>query len=653
MALKNMPSMDSIFKDKGKDDKSTPKPLKQDNKTRMPSITPKKPLETDNDNSQSIKRTLPKMPSIGSKQPLTTSTPSTKDNKVSNTPKPINSRPSNNRIPSISDVGKHNNRLPSINDKHSIPKKTLDTMSTKRTLSNDKDSDNTNNIIDEPAVEHKDTKPTIPDNSINKDVNNSVIDDSMADMLDSMLAKSTKNTEQAEADKEEQERLKALKEHEKDPIITSDGRRLSEILATKTYAGTNKEAYLNEKLDDYRKVNINGKELTDGPALKGVKELQSQVDEDEARRKASKRYLQKRANYSEEEKQIMRNLGLTAVNFKKVLSPESKLTTADKQDLIALGVKGPEKYFRGKRIRVGKADHDIIEFLAKGKMANTRCLARLKGDTPSTANRRLTRLKEMGLVRDREVLGMGTVWYLTSAGMAFSGYSLPTFGSKKPKASTFPPIIGANHVASCLWTNKINILCLDDFPYNGRHVYATGGVERGENLVFESEIRSSMARENSIGAGPGNISTPSGGYGILGERSRNIWHEWDVNGRVGESPELGMGNEFLYTLYPESGLTASFHIPDLVVVRDRENNKPKDIAVEVELSIKSLAHYQEILMAYKLDEHLYEKVVWVTSNNQIVRRLIEAAKNIGFTKFDIVPLVNEEGIYKEHDIWYI
>lgn len=440
------------------------------------------------------------------------------------------------------------------------------------------------------------------------------------------------------------------------PVVTPDGRTLEEMLIGMRSGATK----LDDKLSQYKKglkrTSINGKEKEDDRYTKHADVIEKETERNEARKKASKKFVQKNSRYTEEEKVIMKSLGLNPDEFTTMLSKKSGLTDADKAKLLNAGRLGTERYFKGKRFRATVGDLDIIQFLAKFKFCNTKILSRLRDEPQSRTWRKLSRLKEGGLVADSEVISMGTIWYLTEAGMALSGYSFPTMRTRFPKTSTMPPVIGANHVAACLWNNSFNVLMLDDYPAYNKLVEKSGELTyvKGENLISELEIRSSLGKEAqpSFGAKPNN--TKGNMYDVVGERARAMWHEWEVRGKDRNSPEFEIGNEFLWVLYPESGLTKSYHVPDLILSRQRaEDGTPRSIAVEVELNPKSDERYVQILMAYKLDTYLYDKVVWVTNSTSITRKLIKIAEEIGLENFDVVPMTNENGIYKNRDIWHI
>lgn len=440
------------------------------------------------------------------------------------------------------------------------------------------------------------------------------------------------------------------------PIVSADGRTLEDMLISMQGSQTS----LSKRLVDFKSgqssVEINGKLKPDSRFTKHDKVISDEKKSADRRKAASKKYVQRNSRYTEEEKIIMKNLGLNPNDFTTMLSKKSNLSSQDKARLLQAGARGEERHFKGKRFRATIGDQDIITFLAKFKFANTRILSRLRSEPIDRTWRKLNRLKIGGVVADSEVIGMGTIWYLTEGGMALSGYELPTMRRKRPKTSTLPPIIGINHIAACLWNNEQNVLGLEEFPSTLRRVHKAGKADFvvGETLVSELEIRSSLAKEADPSFGGGRPGNGLNMYTMVGERARARWYEWEVAGKDLYSPEFEIGNEYLWVLYPKSNMTKSFHVPDLIVSRPRaEDGSPRSIAVELELNGKSLERYHEILLAYKLDEHLYEKVIWVTNNNAIMKKLVMAAEEVGLTKFDVVPVTNENGIYNNRDIWHI
>ena len=84
-----------------------------------------------------------------------------------------------------------------------------------------------------------------------------------------------------------------------------------------------------------------------------------------------------------------------------------------------------------------------------------------------------------------------------------------------------------------------------------------------------------------------------------------------------------------------------FHVPDLIIPLPRIQGSPRSIAIEVELSDKKLTRYIETLKIYK-NNNRFGYVIWLTSNDKILKNLLKAFKNIaglGDTKMSIQPFV--------------
>lgn len=442
-------------------------------------------------------------------------------------------------------------------------------------------------------------------------------------------------------------------------IVTPDGHNLSDMLPHLRSGGRDTlEAELKKYRVGDKAVEINGKTLSDNRYTKHKEVIEKNHNRQEAKRKLAVRYIQKNARYTEDEKIIMTNLGFSPSQFKKMMNaPESELTRADKEKILAMGGKSLERVYKGKRFRITHADNEILEFLAKFKVAGTRILSKLKGETQGATNRRMRRMKRGGVVADYEIPGLGTVWTITEIGMGLTGYELKTYRQAKPKMSTLPPVIGVNYIASCLWRNNFNVLYLDDYPSHNKTLFGSDGKqwrEVGEDLVSELEIRSSFAKEQALYApGQGVRANATSQENII-KKAQLEWHQWVKDGKNPISPEMYPGNEYMWIVFPEGGLTVSHHIPDLVLSRDRDKDgTPHSIAVECELTKKKQQNYINTMRAYKEDKYIYEKVVWVTNSRAIERALTEAAEKVDFDRFDIVPFTNEQGIYRNRDIWYI
>lgn len=483
------------------------------------------------------------------------------------------------------------------------------------------------------------------------DVDKEVIVD---DMFDNIFQEFTENIDD---DKLDPDVIVPLEKPGMDEIkVTADGRTLAEMLPG--MRSGNKS--INEKMREITKqksvVEIDGKKFSDNRYTKHIEVIEKEREEQEKRIALSKRFLQRNAKFSEEEKIIMKNLGVTNKEFTNLMK-STELSRKDKEVILGLGRYGAEKYFKGRRYRTTVGDQALLEFLVKFKFANTRILKWISNEPQGRTWRKLNRLRNSGLVESKTIIGIPDLWGATPAGVGVAGYSFSAGLRPMPKVLTISATLGVNYVAACLWFNSINVLNLDDFPAKNRIIaLQEDGVDRvrGENLVSELEIRSSLGKEIN----PQSTTMQTLGderlYDVISSNVRAEFERWEQSGRVGESPEFALGNEYMWILYPTSQLTLSYHVPDLVVKRERgPNGEPRSIAVEMERYDKSPDRYDKIMLAYKLDEYLYEKVIWITPNTRVARALEEAAKSVGFENYSIIPIITETGTYNKADIWLI
>lgn len=438
--------------------------------------------------------------------------------------------------------------------------------------------------------------------------------------------------------------------------VTPDGRSLADMLIG-LRSGNNSVINKVAKVRNQEEiVEIRDKKFSDARYLKHVKSINKEAEENKKRIELSNKFLQRNASFTEQEKIIMKNLGLDNKELSKVMKSK-KMTKKEKERILSLGRYGAEKYFKGRRFRTTVGDSAMLEFLTKFKYANTRILRWISKEPQGKTWRKLNRLKDTGLVESKSILGMPDLWGATPAGVSISGYALKPGLRPMPKIPTIASDMGINYIAACLWFNKINVLNLDDFPAKNRVIaLQEDGRDRveGEMLVSELEIRSSLGKEINPASTTMRTLGDERLYDVISANVRSSFNEWEENGRIGESPEFSLGNEYMWVLYPTSQLTLSYHVPDLVVKRERgPNGEPRSIAIEMERYEKTNDKYDKIMLAYKLDEHLYEKVVWLTPNNKVAKALQRAAENVGFDRYSILPIITETGVYDKQDIWMI
>lgn len=442
----------------------------------------------------------------------------------------------------------------------------------------------------------------------------------------------------------------------KKAIVTSDGKTLEEELLSLRGGKKKRKDLIQEVLSGETEIEVNGKKASDSRYLRHVKKKEKQRGIEEDRIKMSMKFLQRNSNLTEQEKIIMKNLGVNSEQLSKVMRSK-EITDKQKKEILAKGRKGAERYFKGRRYRTTVGDMAFLEFLVKFKFANARIMRWINKESQNRAWRKLNRLRDSGLVHSKTIIGIPDLFGATEAGVALTGYTLNPGLRPMPKNITISATMGINYIAACLWFNSINVLNLDDFPASNRKIpVQEDGRDRvvGEMLVSELEIRSSLGKEIN----PHSTTMQSLGderlYDVISSNVREAFEAWEDGGKFGESPEFYLGNEYMWILYPQGSLTLSYHVPDLVVKRDRgPNGEPNSIAVELERHEVSGDKYEKVMLAYKLDEHLYKEVVWVTPNTRTARALEMAANQVGFTRYRIIPIITEDGTYTKPDIWMI
>lgn len=477
------------------------------------------------------------------------------------------------------------------------------------------------------------------------------------DLFNDMLEDIVEDEEKSPITGENKEAIAPLEKPGMDSIVvTSDGRTLADML-TGTRSGPKTIREVVEDIKSGKKeIEVDGEKFNDDRYLQHVKRIRREKTEQEKRIDLSMKFIQRNSKLTEQEKTIMKNLGIANEQLTKLMKSKD-LTAKQKKEILGLGRYGPEKHFKGRKYKTTVGDTAMLEFLVKFKFANTRILRWLNNENQNRTWRKLNRLRDSGLAESKSIIGIPDLWGATPAGVAISGYGLSPGLRPMPKMQTISSNMGVNYLAACLWFNTINVLNLEDFPAQNRIIaLQNDGRDRvqGEMLVSELEIRSSLGKEiNPMSTTMRNLGDARL-YDVISANVREAFEDWDTGGKIGESPEFQLGNEYMWILYPMGQLTISYHVPDLIVRRERgPNGEPRSIAVELERYEKSNDRYDKIMLAYKLDEYLYEEVVWVTPNARIARALQRAAEEVGFDRYRIVPIITKDGVYDKQDIWMI
>lgn len=354
------------------------------------------------------------------------------------------------------------------------------------------------------------------------------------------------------------------------------------------------------------------------------------------------------------ESRLAKNLGIDKESLKNIISPKSVLSEKEKAILLSLGSgvdnRAVKKKRKNKYVTVG--DMEVLLYLDKAKLASLRNVYYACG-MKKNLYLELKRLERLGLVQNiivTDATGLN-VWGLTELGAAYIGSERILPNKNKVRVTSLSERIFVNHVLACLFSGCINILQLEEYPVYNRINIETGEAKIGEDIVPETDILSS--RSNKIMELKGNLFVEDS---FKGESTKSLreqwnigWAEWEMNGRRGLSPEEVEGNEWYYILMYQGGVyLKSYLLPDIVVRRPRNSDgSPNSIAIEVEREVKSIDELKAKLEMYKMDNRVYSKVIYVTSNKRIAENISEAAAQIGFDRYDVVPMINENGIVKK------
>ena len=358
---------------------------------------------------------------------------------------------------------------------------------------------------------------------------------------------------------------------------------------------------------------------------------------------------------SKYEKQILKTLGITQDDLGRLVSPDSSLTEYEKAKLVSVGYFGTKPLGKGVRNSYAAfatiGDLHYLYFLDKFKYATTFNLSLAVGKSYTSARGTMQKLFTMGLVNKIPILNAPTMWSLTPTGLATINSDKPLPSSRSAEPSALSERVYVNYIAACLFSNEINALNLEDFPYKGRPFQ--GELVRGEDLISEAETLSSMYREmsNLIPNVYEKDSYKGERFDLMTDKWEIDWRRWEREGKKG-SPEKMPGNEYMYILFSKSPFTNKFLVPDIVVSRPRDpDGTPNNIAIEVERSIKSEEDYRKKLLAYKEDTRVYGKVVYITPLNSIANKVSKVASDIDFDRFDIMPPMDRNGPTREIAGW--
>ena len=386
-------------------------------------------------------------------------------------------------------------------------------------------------------------------------------------------------------------------------------------------------------LEKLKGKNVYSKSLLHANMLRLNNELKERKDYQKERKYNNDSLLEKS---SSRKNRFYKAIGMSEKEAVKQLSVDSVLTDEEKLELLNSGYYGNVNI--GKRIvgetrslRLTPNDYIVLDFLAKYKVATPNILSIAVGKDASKVRRRLRRLLKMNLVEMKLYGGFKEVWMTSQL-----GYSLVQDGIfLKVSASGLSQALVLAYVGACLYSNRINLLNLTDYPYHGREFM--GQRVNGEDVLHEKAIRGSQTKAMYKGEKFKKLASGKKNYSEVQDEVERAWRLWESNGRKGESPEMGEGNEHYFILYPKA---------------DGSSNH---IAVEVELKRTKIKDLRAKLWGYYKDKQVYKKVVYVINSKYHYNLLMKVIEEIGMTKddIDVVGLTDLNGnvMKNKMDVW--
>lgn len=423
-------------------------------------------------------------------------------------------------------------------------------------------------------------------------------------------------------------------------VVIEEGLTVADLLAKK------KKRNKKDLLEGIKAGKRAAKSVSASKQIEQIKARQKKKElyRDEAKKNTG---LGKDFKMSKNQLLLMKNLGLKQSELDELVSPKSDLTDKEKLSILNSGYFGNIGIVKKSGLQTRYAtlgDKEILQFLGLFRLGSIKTLEIALNKKGSQISKQLNKMENMGLVAREFVLGLNFVWRITSTGFSYiygDKYNYPKQLSKGSYANAF----NIGYVGALLFSNKINLLKLKDYPYYGRVV--DGVRVSGEDIVPEWIYRSIYYKELN---GEGNVVNTNKRYKKqeLRDRAERLWQDWELKGRVGQSPETIPGNEYLYILNPNIPGSESIIIPDIVLKRERnEDGSPNNIAVELEIKSGKTQDYEKRFRGYKEDKRVYSKVIYIVEKKSVAKKLLEAAHNVNFTRLEIVANRNVDGSIKK------
>lgn len=225
-------------------------------------------------------------------------------------------------------------------------------------------------------------------------------------------------------------------------------------------------------------------------------------------------------------------------------------------------------------------------------------------------SRRLTQLANAGYLRNEMITQTQALWTPTQLGVDAADLDVPVLAGGRIAPSTIAHTVGLLNIGLELEIGKKDSVLLgdSDWPYNYRRYenQSTGEVEYlpGETIITERMITQSHNQRKNLYDGDLDRVRKEIDKVFSGKANRN-----------GYGPETEEGDEFMYVMHAPGRQ----HTPDMVLQRPRDpkTGASQHVAIELELSSKTVREWRNILTMYAQSK-TFQTVVYFTHKRSIV-----------------------------------
>lgn len=266
---------------------------------------------------------------------------------------------------------------------------------------------------------------------------------------------------------------------------------------------------------------------------------------------------------------------------------------------------------RKRRFVLTERDIDILTLLGKYRFGYRSQIERFC-DTKDLS-RRLTQLANAGYLRNEMITQTQALWTPTQLGLDAADLDVPVLAGGRIAPSTIAHTVGLLNIGMELEMGRKDSVLLGDpdwpYKYRKHENMSTGELEYfpGETIITERMITQSHNQRKNLYEGD------------LDRIRKEVDKVMSAKpNRSGYGAEAEEGDEFMYVMHAPGRQ----HTPDMVLQRPRDpkTGASQHVAIELELSSKTVREWRNILTMYAQSK-TFQTVVYFTHKRSIVNGL--------------------------------